>query len=159
MRILAFDQATRKSGVSYYENDELKYCGLLDCNNVYNSKERFHEMVKLLVGKIDEIQPDIVVFEDVDSSFGNVETIRLLAQMQGVIIGKCIESGIPYHIYKAQEWRSRLYFQQGRYVKRNELKKQALEWVKRHYGFDPQEDEAEAVCIGAAYWTEFGDKE
>ena len=53
MRILAFDQATRKSGVSYYENDELKYCGLLDCNNVYNSKERFHEMVKLLVGKIE----------------------------------------------------------------------------------------------------------
>ena len=43
----------------------------------------------------------MVVFEDVDSSFGNVETIRLLAQMQGVIIGKCIESGIPYHIYKA----------------------------------------------------------
>ena len=78
MRILAFDQATRKSGVSYSEYDELKYCGLLDCNNVYNSKERFHEMVKLLVGKIDEIQPDIVVFEDVDSSFGNVETIRLL---------------------------------------------------------------------------------
>ena len=55
MKILAFDQATRKSGVSYYVNDELKYCGLLDCNGVYNSKERFHEMVKLLVGKIDEI--------------------------------------------------------------------------------------------------------
>lgn len=101
MKILAFDQATRKSGVSYYVNDELKYCGLLDCNGVYNSKERFHEMVRLLVGKINEIQPDVVVFEDVDAGISNVETIRLLAQMQGVIIGKCVEAGIPYHIYKA----------------------------------------------------------
>ena len=61
MRILAFDQATRKSGVSYYVNDELKYCGLLDCNGVYNSKERFHEMVKLLVRLLEMVSVFVAI--------------------------------------------------------------------------------------------------
>lgn len=101
MRILAFDQATRKTGVSYYENGDLKFCGLLDCDKVYNAEERFREMVKLIFNKIDDFHPDLVVFEDVDNGTKNVSIIKLLSQMQGTIIGKCVAEGIPYHIYKA----------------------------------------------------------
>ena len=101
MKILAFDQATRKSGMSYYEDGELKFCGLLDCDKVYNSEERFHTMVKLIFAKIDDYQPDLVVFEDVDNGTKNVSIIKLLSQLQGSIIGKCVVDGIPYHIYKA----------------------------------------------------------
>lgn len=158
MRMLAFDQATQKTGVSYYEDGALRYCGLLDCGSIKDTDERFREMTRLIMGKIDEYSPDIVVFEDTDSGARSPRVLRLLSQMQGVIIGKCVLLDIPYHIYKASEWRQRLHFQQGPKIKREELKKQALSWVSRHYNFDPQIDEAEAVCIGAAYLKEFGNE-
>lgn len=78
--------------------------------------------------------------------------MKRLSQMQGIIMGACIKSGIPYQILKPSVWRAKLGFKQGRGVKRDELKLQALIWVEEHLGLDLPEDQAEAICIGASYF-------
>ena len=152
MRVLAFDQATRLQGYALYEDGALIDSGIIDCLKVYDSGERFDEMAKRIVNQISKSNPDLVIYEDVDMQTKNPQLIKLLANMQGVIQGKCIMFGIPYAVYKPQVWRKKLGFKQGPHVKRSELKRQALEWTTNFLGWEPQEDEAEAICIGAAYW-------
>lgn len=104
---------------------------------------------------IQEKQPDIVVFEDV-SLQTNVATLTVLARLQGCIISECIRLNIPFAIYKPTIWRKILDFKQGRGVLRQELKQQALDYVKTKYhdlvNCDSVNDDiAEAICIGSAY--------
>lgn len=152
MKVLAFDQATRLTGYAYFQDGVLLDSGIIDCMRIYNAEDRFDEMVRRIVEKINLCKPDLVIYEDVDMQTKNPSIIKLLANMQGVIQGKCIISAIPYLVFKPQVWRSKLHFKQGPKVKRSELKKQALDWTTQHLGWEPQEDEAEAICIGAAYW-------
>lgn len=153
MKVLAFDQATRLTGYAYFQDGVLLDSGIIDCMRIYNAEDRFDEMVRRIVEKINSCKPDLVIYEDVDMQTKNPSIIKLLANMQGVIQGKCIISAIPYLVFKPQVWRSKLHFKQGPKVKRSELKKQALDWTTQHLGWEPQEDEAEAICIGAAYWV------
>ena len=49
------------------------------------------------------------------------------------------------------QWRSALKFKQGPKVKREELKRQSIEFAKKEFGIDRYEDEMEAVCINAGF--------
>ena len=153
MRVLAFDQATKLTGLAVYDDGKLVSSGLLDHQRTYNIEERFNKMSKSVCGQIDSWKPDLVIFEDTDLQT-NPAVMKKLANMQGVIMGHCILADIPYLIYKPQVWRSKLGFKQGPKVKRDDLKVQAMRWATDYLGWEPQIDQAEAICIGAAYWKE-----
>ena len=53
-------------------------------------------------------------------------------------------------ILKPTEWRKACGFKQGR-VKREQLKQQAIDFVKDVYHLQVTDDEADAICIGSAY--------
>ena len=152
MRVLAFDQATKISGLSIFEDGRLVQSGLLDQQKIKDTKERFNAMAVALCDQVDIWKPDLVILEDTDLQT-NAAVMKLLAQMQGVVMGYCTAHHIPYQIFKPSEWRKRLEFKQGPKVKRDELKVQALEWVLKTYGWEPEIDQAEAICIGAAFWS------
>jgi Holliday junction resolvasome RuvABC endonuclease subunit len=99
---------------------------------------------------IKEVKPYIVVFEDT-SLQSNPSTLRLLAQLQGVIIGSCLLNEIPYKIYKPSSWRKLLNFKQGRGIERKFLKQQSKDYVKQYFNVDVNDDIADAICIGQAY--------
>jgi Holliday junction resolvasome RuvABC endonuclease subunit len=110
------------------------------------------EMCKL----IENNKPDVVVIEEV-SMQSNAQTLKLLARIQGVAIGFCAAHNIPLHILEPTRWRSALNYRQGPKVKRELLKQQSKDYVKKHFDFSNfSEDRCEAICINVAAHRIFG---
>jgi hypothetical protein len=80
----------------------------------------------------------------------NPLTLKLLARIQGVIIGFCAAHNIDTYIIEPSKWRSVLKFKIGSGVKRAELKAQAIKYVADVYELELSEDECEALCINEA---------
>lgn len=150
IKIVSLDQASSLSGVAVFEDNKLVKYDLIDLHKDKNMEHRVCEMILELNKHITDNMPDYVIFEGV-SLQTNVSTLLLLAQIQGAIIQTCVTHNIPHIIYKPAKWRSILSFQQGRNIKRPELKQQAKDYVYNKYGLTLKEDLCDAICIGEAF--------
>ena len=148
-KVLAFDQSTKISAYSLWIDGKYVEVGVIDLHKMKDTSERVRAMGVELCKTIGKYNPEIVVIEEVAQQ-SNAMTLKLLARIQGVIIGFCAAHNIDTYIIEPSKWRSTLYFKQGSGVKRAELKAQAIEHVETEYGLDLSEDECEALCIGEA---------
>lgn len=143
-----------------FEDDHFCGCGLIDYDkSAYSPEVRFILMCKAVSDLIRREAPNFVCFEGLAYQ-KNAATLIELAQLQGVIIGTCLNAKwandqIEFYIYPASSWRKALHFAQGKNVKRPDLKKQAQEYALNAYGMELDEDTADAVCIGAAFNISF----
>ena len=150
MVVLSMDQSTRVSGYSVFENDNYICSGVVDMSkSKLATHERSFEMAKALWKIIKKYKPDCVVIEDTQQQ-NNVKTVVILARLQGMIIGYAEAHKVKVHILTPTQWRSVLNYSQGPRVKRAELKKQSIEYIKNKYGFNVSEDEAEAIALNDA---------
>lgn len=76
----------------------------------------------------------------------------MLSKLQGAIIGFCIEYDYKFEIMPPTAWRKCLEFNQGKTVKRNSLKCQAQDYAVSRCGKKLSQDQADAVCIGYAFY-------
>lgn len=148
-KILAFDQSTKISAYSVFIDNEYIECGCIDLHKIKDTSERIRAMGVELGKVIEKYSPDKVVIEEVAQQ-SNPLTLKLLARIQGVIIGFCAAHNIETYIIEPSKWRSTLHFKIGAGVKREELKAQAIKYVKDIYGLEATEDECEALCINEA---------
>ena len=146
MKILAFDQSSKLSGWSLFEDDKYSCSGVIDKSKIKDSDRRIGEMGLEICEKIQELKPDCVIIENVQQQAG-VATVILLSRLQGFILGWCYAHNVRIEIIGPSQWRSTLSFRQGAGVKRKELKAQSIEYVKSNYRLDVSEDEAESICI------------
>ena len=150
MKVISFDQSTRVSGWSLFQDGEYICSGVIDMNKSnLETSERSFEMARKLWKILKEYNPDCLVIEDTQQQ-NNVKTVITLARLQGMIIGYAEAHKIKVHILLPSAWRKALNYVQGPKVKRVELKQQSADYVKKHFGFDLIEDENEAVCINIA---------
>jgi len=149
MKILAFDQASVKTGVAWFEDTTLLGFATIDLSK-REKEEHIRIMILEMYKFIEEHKPDVIVFEDVAMQ-RNSATLILLTRIQGALLGYCFSHGITAVIYKPSVWRKMLHFTQGSKVKRQVLKQQAVAFVKKFYNTDANEDEADAICIGCAF--------
>ena len=149
MQILGFDQSTLITGWAVFKGGEYLAHGTIDLHKHKNAERRFEKMCLEIKNTIDDWNPDEIVVEDV-MLMKSPQTMKLLARIQGVIIGFCIDKNIPFHIYLPTEWRKSLGFKQGK-VSREQLKQQAIDLVSDSYGLSVNSDEADAICIAMAY--------
>ena len=150
MIIMSADQSTRKSGWSIFENGEYVCSGVVDLSkSELDTDARSFEMAKGLWKVIKKYQPQELIIEKVQQQ-SSVATVITLARLQGMIIGYAEAHGVNTHILLPSQWRKALSYSQGPKVKRTELKKQSLDYVKEHFGFKKCEDENEAICINVA---------
>lgn len=157
MRILAFDQASNVSGFCLLEEDTIIESGLIDKHKIKDSDIRIGEMGTAICKKIDESKVDLVVIEGIQNQ-SSTATVILLARLQGMILGYCYAHKIKTEILGPSSWRSCLKFKQGKGVKRDELKGQAVDYIEREFLVDDIEiDEAEAICIAVAANKMFND--
>lgn len=150
-RIIGLDAATGITGYSIYDDGELISYGTYKTDNNKNSEERINQVKKWLCAAIDEWQPNFVGVEGIQlQSFGNnqyqVETYRVLANLQGVILDTLFEKCIDHDLVSVNTWRN--YCNVGEGKGRENKKKQAQEKVKLWYNQDCTQDEADAICIG-----------
>ena len=148
-KILAFDQSTKISAYSVFIDNEYIECGCIDLYKIKDTSERIRAMGVELGKVIEKYSPDKVIIEEVAQQ-SNPLTLKLLARIQGVIIGFCAAHNIETYIIEPSKWRSTLHFKIGAGVKREELKAQAIKYVKDIYGLEATEDECEALCINEA---------
>lgn len=154
MKLLAWDQSSKKSGYCLIEDGKYVQSGIIDKSEIADIDTRIGEMGIAICQQIKELHPDIVIIEDVQNQ-SSISTVVSLARLQGFILGWCYVKHIRTEIIRPSEWRKVLKFKQGAGVKRQELKKQSMDYIKTKYNMDLPEDEGEAVCIGDASWIKF----
>ena len=154
-KVLAFDQSTKISAYSVFIDGEYVECGYIDLHKIKDTSERVRAMGVELCKVIKKYNPDRVVMEEVAQQ-SNALTLKLLARIQGVIIGFCAAHNIDTYIIEPSKWRSTLKFKQGSGVKRNELKEQAIKYIKNVYNLELTEDECESICINDAAHKIYG---
>jgi Holliday junction resolvasome RuvABC endonuclease subunit len=148
-KVLSFDQSTKISAYSLWIDGEYVECGVIDLHKMKDTSERVRAMGVELCRTIEKYNPEVVVIEEVAQQ-SNPLTLKLLARIQGVIIGFCAAHNIDTYIIEPSKWRSTLQFKIGAKVKRAELKAQAIAYIKDVYNLELSEDCCEAICIGEA---------
>lgn len=143
IKILCLDQATKISGYSVFEDNELVTYGTLEVSDK-NPIERMKLMSEKIIELISYICPNFIVFEDVQFQ-RNYATYQQLSQMQGVIMAHLFKLNIGFQIIEPSGWKSVCKIK-GR--KREEQKKNTQIFVKNKYNVDASEDEADAIGIG-----------
>lgn len=157
MKILSFDQSSRLSGWSVFEDGKYSGSGVIDKHKITDSDKRIADMGLAIYKQIKEVAPDLCVIENIQNQ-SNTATVILLARLQGMILGYCAAHKIRTEILGPSQWRAALSFKQGAKVKREELKKQSMDYVKKNFDIDGcTEDQAEATCIGVAASKLFDD--
>ncbi len=147
MRVLAFDQASRTSGYSVFEDGKLITYGKFTYEDD-DFGERLVHIRNKVISLIETHNPDKIAFEDIqlqNNVVNNVDTFKKLAEVFGIIYELVTERKIPHDIVLASSWKSSLGIR-GR--DRAEQKKNAQLWVSTNYNVSPTQDECDAICIG-----------
>jgi Holliday junction resolvasome RuvABC endonuclease subunit len=146
MKILALDQAT-KCGYSVIEDDRIISYGVVDFSKLNEWDEKVHSIKTLLKKLVLEYNPDAVIFEEVYSTIQNIATYGKLSMLLGVLIDFCFENQLAYMVVSPQTWRSTLGIQ-GK--AKEDVKRNAIEYIHSHYNIDEGSDVCDALCIGLA---------
>lgn len=153
-KFISFDQSTTITGYCTWIDGNFISSGCFNHKKIKESDLRFETMCYDIITFIKQEQPDVIAFEDTALQT-NAKVLKDLSQLQGVIIGYCLSHNIKYFIYTPSKWRTLLNFNIGKGVKRKDLKVQAIQYVLDNYNLNASEDEAEAICIGAAVLSEY----
>ena len=152
MILLALDQASRTTGYSVFDNQDLIDSGTftLKADDVGERLVEYRKQIEQLITKYDV---DEVAFEDIQmqSQVNNVQTFKVLAEVFGVTHEYMVEQGHSYKVVSSNTWKSKLGIK-GR--TRVEQKKNAQEFVLKTYNKKVSQDEADAICIGASVMLE-----
>lgn len=142
-RVIAFDQATEKFGVSIFEDGKLIYYSLYQFSGDLVSRlVKAQKLVRDVV--IDKWKPDFIIMEDIQYQNG-ILTYKVLAMLLGVIQTICSEKEIPFECVSPNVWRKYA----GTCGKtRREEKMLSVAVVKEKYNIKVSDDVAEAILIG-----------
>lgn len=148
MHIVAgIDGSTTKSGVSIMIDGKLEFYTLIDLH-----KETEDAMKRICMMQIQIC--DILKRYDIDEVYmekafnkSNTDTTMKLANLAGGIMFYCAENKIKFNHPMPSAWRKAIGLQQGKGVKREVLKAEAIKAVKQEYNIDVNDDVAESCLI------------
>ena len=146
-RIIAFDQATYKMGMSVWDNGRLAYYDLFQFNDAL-TESRLAKIERLLSEVVVPIwKPDVVVFEDIQEQGGvkGMKTFKILAMLLGVCLTTMERLGIKHVEYAPVVWRKEFGAVSGG---RGAEKAWAVNKVHELTGQWVNEDTSEAILIG-----------
>lgn len=148
-RMVSIDSSTKKTGMALFVRGELEEFELIDISKLGLAlDDRINEMGRQLIAMLNHWKPSMVFIEE-PKGHQNLELVRKLATILGIVRGWCINNGIYYSEMKPSEWRKHCGLDQGN-KKRAELKAESVEYVKTKYGVEVNDDVADAICIGDA---------
>lgn len=143
IKLLALDQSTRCTGWCLMQDKQYKSSGVLFVENLDDTIERMKLMYEEIKKIIKEVKPDVVMIEDVQYQ-QNIQALKTLSQLQGIIMAYLYDLNIPFYIIPSTGWKS---YCKIKGKKREEQKKNTQKYVKNTYGLDVSEDEADSIGI------------
>lgn len=143
-RIIAFDQATEKFGLSIFDNGKLTFYGLYNFNgDLVNRLVKIKRFIEEIV--ITCWSPDFIIMEDIQYQNGGLMTFKVLAMLLGIIQELCKEHDIEYDVVAPNVWRK---YAGTAGKNRREEKLLSIAVVEEKYGIKVSDDVAEAILIG-----------
>lgn len=146
MLIVGIDGSTNSTGLSVMEDDELKFCTLIDLHKEKNAMRRIQNMLLKICEILDQYDIDAVYMEK-SVLKTNVDTVQKLANLAGGIMLYCAKNNIEFNHPLPSEWRAKIGIKQSNKIKREILKGEAILAVKNEYGINVNDDVAEAILI------------
>lgn len=152
MRILSLDASTKSSGYAIFDGKTLESYGCITSSSTDLIK-RIAKMVISLKEIFETKDIDKIIIEEVRQDFVNIKTYKALMYLQAAIAFLAHDYNINIEFIYPGTWRSKCGIKTGRGIKREELKKADIAFVKATYGIDVNDDIADAVSIAHAYVT------
>lgn len=155
-RILALDQATYITGWAIYDGTKLIKYGVFETN--LSSEVQRNSAIKIwLINMINNWKPDLIGIEDIqlqqlgknhiqdsDNIIG-IQTFKVLAHLQGLLINIIYEMNIPFEICSTATWRAHC---KVKGKTKADKKKSMQLLVKKWFDISVTNDEADAIGIG-----------
>ena len=148
---LSLDLSTTSSGWALWEGNKIKEYGCITADKGTPLNKRIHKMWEGLEGVLSRYDVKKVVAEDPlprTSYNTNEATYRALNWLQGYLGVLLKDKGIEIEFVLPNSWRSKIGIKTGRGHKREELKEEDKKWAKEHFGFNVNDDIADAIGIG-----------
>ena len=149
MLVAGIDASTKATGVCVMKDGELVYHTLISVNP--RKEPDAEKRIKTMLVKICEILEwydlDAIYMEKAICKGGNVDVTIKLAYLSGGILMYCTQNNIEFNNPLPSEWRKVVGLAQGRGVKRETQKAEAIFAVKREYGIEVGDDEAESILL------------
>ena len=151
MNILAIDGSTKSTGVAVFDDNKLVHYECLTAGSA-NLYKRIDRMILELDRVITQYKIQYVYLEDVypEDVRNNIQIYKALTYLQGFILHLLDKHDLKCTFFTASEWRAKCGIHTGRGVKRESLKPKDIEFVKKQFGIDVNDDVADAICIGCA---------
>lgn len=152
MKIMSIDASTKSTGVAIFEDGKL-----IDYQNFVESGADTLRRIKNMAQRIEDYylqyKPNVVIMEDVlPSDVGNNQkTFKPLIYLQSEVVMKLHEHKQTVEFMNVNTWRSIIGIPVGRYAKRELVKQKSIEFIKKKYGIDANDDVCDGICIGYAY--------
>ena len=148
MITLALDASTKCTGWSVMRNGQYVDSGVIDMRKDENSEHRIAEMTLEICKIIHKYDPAKVFLEDT-VQMANAKALKSLCWLAGGIRYWCYRYGYEIEMILPTVWRKYVKIQETR-VKREELKRRAVELCAERFGIHTGEDRAEAILINFA---------
>ena len=146
MRIAGIDASSNKTGVAIFQDTEYVEHTLIDLHKIKDSKERIPKMMLAICDYLESHKVDKIIMEE-SMMTNNILTVKMLSSIAGAVMYYAANHGIEFQLDLPSAWRKRIGLTQGRSVKRDVLKAEAIEAVKQEYGLDLTDDECESILI------------
>lgn len=143
-RIIAFDQATEKFGLSIFDDGQLVFYSLYTFSGDMLSRlTKIKKFISDIV--IKEWKPDFVMMEDIQYQKNGILTFKVLAMLLGIIQVSCNEADVPFEAVSPNVWRK---YAGTAGKDRRQEKLLSVAVVKEKYDIKVSDDIAEAILIG-----------
>lgn len=164
MNIMSLDLSTKSSGWAIFKEEELVDYGCITSasldliKRIYIMQNGIKEALKNTDIKIDKIIVEEVRPEG-GYGVGNQKTHKALMWLQAAIAFMLHDNfSIEIEYIYPSSWRSTLELKTGSGIKRVALKQADIDYVKNKYNIEVNDDIADAICIGCAYYTKENDE-
>ena len=144
--IVGIDASTNKTGISVFQDGQYIEHTLIDLHKNKDSTKRIPKMMIAICDYLDKHKIDKIIMEE-SIMTNNISTVKMLSSIAGAVMYYAASHNIEFQLDLPSEWRKRIGLTQGRSVKRDILKAEAMIAVKQEYGMDLTDDECESILI------------
>ena len=146
MVVAGIDASSNKTGIAIFQDTKYIKHTLIDLHKIKNSGERIPKMMIAICDYLSQHKIDKIVMEE-SMMTTNIATVKMLSSIAGAVMYYAASHEIEFQLDLPSAWRRRIGLTQGRSVKRDVLKAEAIEAVKQEYDMDVTDDESEAILI------------
>lgn len=146
LTVAGIDASTNKTGIAIITDGELVHYTLIDLHKEKDAIKRIKNMMLQICAVLEHYDINAVYMEKA-FKMSNTDTTIKLANLAGAVMLYCAQNCIEFNNPLPSVWRAKIGIEQGKKVKRDVLKAEAIKAVKNEYNLDVGDDEAEAILI------------